>query len=108
MVLIRQVVRCVSKWTGAPTIPRDIYGSPVDVTKPHQASKLTHLSNAEEWVHKIPPIVVDDDVVRCSGVQTMGMGHPVVYIQLNKKDPSKPEMCKWCSLRYVKNPALAH
>ena len=101
-----RLARSVSKWIGVPTIPKDIYGNPVDVTKPHQASKLTHLTNAEEWVHKVPPIVVNDDVVRCAGVQALGLGHPIVYLQLNKKDPTKPEVCKWCGLRYVRNPDL--
>jgi len=108
MGIVRQLFRSVSKWTGAPTINKDIYGEIVDVTQPYQASKLTHLSDAEELLHRIPTIIVDDDVVRCSGLKTMGLGHPVVYLQLNKKDPSKPEKCKWCGLYYKKNPALNH
>lgn len=40
------------------------------------------------------PIIVDDDVVRCRGVKTQGLGHPLVYIQLNKRITNEPEICK--------------
>lgn len=105
IMFFRLLARCVSS---IPKIPRDIYGNPVDITKPHQLSKLTHLSDAEEWVHKIPPIIVNDDVVRCGGVKATGLGHPIVYLQLKKRNPNEPETCKWCGLRYVRNPHLNH
>lgn len=105
--MIRRVFRLISS-TGITTLPKDVYGLDVDVNKPHQASKLTHQSNAEELVHRVAPIVVDDDVVRCFGVNAVGIGHPVEYIQLNKKDPHKPAVCKWCGLRFIRNPALGH
>jgi NADH dehydrogenase (ubiquinone) Fe-S protein 6 len=101
-------IRLLRPFSSVPKISRDIYGNVVDITKPHQQSKLTHLSDAEEWVHKIPPIIVDDDIVRCGGVKTVGLGHPVVYLQLNKRDPTEPEVCKWCGLRYLRNPHLNH
>lgn len=66
------------------------------------------MSNAEELVHRVAPVIVDDDVVRCHGVKSIGLGHPVVYIQLNKVDPTEPSACKWCGLQYVRNPHLNH
>jgi NADH dehydrogenase (ubiquinone) Fe-S protein 6 len=105
IMLLRLIARASSCM---PKIPRDIYGNTVDVTKPHQKSKLTHMTDAEEWVHKIPPIIVNDDVVRCGGVKATGLGHPIVYLQLNKRDPTEPETCKWCGLRYLRNPHLNH
>ncbi|CAG9328961.1 unnamed protein product [Blepharisma stoltei] len=107
MVFLR-LVRRFANVMHIPKIPKDIYGAPVDPNLPHQSSKLTHLSNGEEWVHKIPPIIVDDDVVRCGGVKTVGLGHPVVYIKLDKRKQGQVEKCKWCGLRYQKNPALIH
>src|SRR4051812_25696851 len=110
MVFFRQILRSITKKTpGLPIITKEyMTGFPVDATKPHQASKLTHLTNAEEWVHKIAPIIVDDDVVRCGGVKARGLGHPVVYIKLDKRKQGTPEPCKWCGLRYQKNPNLIH
>mmetsp|Transcript_33890 Transcript_33890/g.59074 ORF Transcript_33890/g.59074 Transcript_33890/m.59074 type:complete len:108 (-) Transcript_33890:480-803(-) len=106
-MLARRLLRLISS-TGVPTLPKDVYGVQVDVSKPHQASKLTHQSNAEELVHRVAPIVVDDDVVRCFGTSAVGIGHPVEYIQLNTTEPHKPAVCKWCSLRFIRNPALGH
>lgn len=108
MVLFRTLIRAISKTTGVPTLAKDIYKNPVDPSQPHQASKLTHLTDAEEWLHKIAPIIVDDDIVRCAGVKAKGLGHPIVYIKLDKKTQGEPEKCKWCGLRYQKNPALIH
>lgn len=107
MALRRAFTRVLSH-TGVPIMPKDPHGLPVDVSQPHQSSKLSHLSDAEERLFKVPPIVVDDDVVRCGGVRSTGLGHPIVYIQLNTRDPTKPAMCKWCGLRYVRNPELNH
>jgi uncharacterized Zn-finger protein len=106
-MLVRRALRLLS-YSRIPALPRDVNGLEVDITKPHQASKLTHQSNAEELVHRVAPIVVDDDVVRCFGTNAVGLGHPVEYIQLNKVDPHKPAVCKWCGLRFIRNPALGH
>jgi uncharacterized Zn-finger protein len=66
------------------------------------------MSNAEELVNSVPVIEVFDDVVRCMGGASPGMGHPTVYIQLNTRDPTSPVRCKWCGLRYVRAAALNH
>ena len=61
----------------------------------HQASKLTHKSNAQELINALPIIEVEGDTARCTGVNEFGYGHPVEYICLNTKDPSEPNVCKW-------------
>ena len=91
-----------------PAINTDVYGQEVDPNLPHQQSKLTHLTNAEELLHKVPVIEVADDVVRCMGGTAPGMGHPTVYITLNTKDPSKPSRCKWCGTLYIRKAELNH
>ena len=42
--------------------------------------------------------------MRCTGVQELGLGHPVQYIQLDKRNMYTPVTCKWCGLRYVLAP----
>ncbi|CAG9336133.1 unnamed protein product [Blepharisma stoltei] len=105
MKFFTKYLQQISKF-GEPSFMKDIDGNPVDITQPHQASKLTHLTNGEEWIWKMSPILVDDDIVRCTGVKTIGLGHPMVYILLNKVEQNEPEVCKWCGLRYRKNPLL--
>lgn len=104
----RVLTRAFVSNTGVLAIPRDVHGLEVDISLPHQSSKLTHLSNAEELVHKVPVITVDDDVVRCTGVAGTGLGHPVEYIQLKLRNPHHHATCKWCGLRYQRNPKLGH
>ncbi|CAI2383409.1 unnamed protein product [Moneuplotes crassus] len=67
-----------------------------------QESKFTHKSNAQELIAQIPVIEVDGDTARCTGVSELGYGHPVEYISLNTRDPSVPNVCKYCGLRFVK------
>ena len=67
-----------------------------------QESKFTHKSNAEELIASIPVIEVEGDIVRCTGVNEFGYGHPVEYIALNTRNRSKPNVCKWWGLRFVK------
>lgn len=62
----------------------------------------THLTNAEELINAMPIVEVDGDTARCSGVNEMGLGHPVQYIQINKRVPNSPTTCKWCGLRFRK------
>lgn len=69
---------------------------------PYEESRVTHGTNAEELIYKVPPIEVDDDVAMCAGVNEFYYGHPVEYIQLNTRNPEKPNICKYCGLRYVK------
>ena len=39
-------------------------------------------------------------VVRCTGVQGLGLGHPVQFIQVDKRHKYTPTTCKWCGLRF--------
>ncbi len=68
----------------------------------YDKSRLTHKTNAEELIKKVPVIEVDDDVVLCYGVGDLAWGHPIEYITLNTRNPKKPNVCKYCGLRYVK------
>lgn len=52
-----------------------------------QHSRITHKSNAEELIAKIPVIESDLNTVRCKGVNELGLGHPVEYIQVMGKFP---------------------
>ena len=70
----------VQSITGLPQIPVDTEGYEVDLNQPHQSSKLTHLSNAEEMIWKVPVVEVSDNIVRCTGTSKYGYGHPIVYI----------------------------
>lgn len=67
-----------------------------------EESRITHGTNAEELISKVPPIEVDDDVALCYGVGEMCWGHPIQFIALNTRDPTKPNHCKYCGLRYIK------
>ena len=69
---------------------------------PYEKSKLTHGTNAEELIHKIPVIEVDDDTALCTGVGEMHWGHPIQFIALNTRNPKEPNTCKYCGLQYVK------
>ena len=45
-----------------------------------QVSMKTHKTNAEELVNSLPVVDVDGDTARCTGVNELGLGHPVQYI----------------------------
>ena len=60
----------------------------------------THGSNAEELVNSMPIVMVKGNTARCMGVNGLGLGHPVSYIQLNKRHVYSPTTCKWCGLRF--------
>ena len=65
-------------------------------------SAATHLTNAEELINELPIVEVSGNVTRCLGVQELGLGHPVQYIQLDKRHKHSPTTCKWCGLRFKK------
>ena len=50
----------------------------------------------------MPVIEVDMNIVRCKGVNELGLGHPVEYINVMGKHYHDPQVCKWCGLRYIK------
>ena len=45
-----------------------------------QISAKTHKTNAEELINALPIVEVDGDTARCTGVNQLGLGHPVQYI----------------------------
>ena len=61
----------------------------------------THKSNAEELINALPIVEVRANTARCSGVNELGLGHPVQYIQLDRRNRHTPAVCKWCGLRFV-------
>ncbi|CDW74578.1 UNKNOWN [Stylonychia lemnae] len=73
-----------------------------------QLSIPTHQSNAEELINAFPIVEVQGETARCSGVNELGLGHPVQYIQLNKRTPHSPTTCKWCGLRFRKSDSHDH
>jgi len=73
-----------------------------------QVSVKSHKTNAEELVNDLPIVEVDGDTARCTGVNELGLGHPVQYIQLNRKQEGTPATCKWCGLRFKKNEHSHH
>ncbi|CAD8057718.1 unnamed protein product [Paramecium primaurelia] len=74
----------------------------LDYDETHKKSLQTHKSRAEEFIHKIPIIEVDSDVVRCLGGTHINAGHPQVYIKLDTRTEGTPQTCKYCGLQYVK------
>ena len=59
------------------------------------------MTNAEELVNDLPVVEVQSGgTVRCTGVNELGLGHPVQYIQIDKRHKHTPTTCKWCGLRF--------
>ncbi len=58
-----------------------------------------HQSNAEELVAKVPVIEVAARVALCDGGGG-AMGHPIEYVQLDRKDGRSVGTCGYCGLRY--------
>ena len=73
-----------------------------------QMSVKSHKSNAEELINALPVVEVDGDTARCTGVHELGLGHPVQYIQLNRRYEHTPATCKWCGLRFKKREGGHH
>jgi NADH dehydrogenase (ubiquinone) Fe-S protein 6 len=61
-----------------------------------------HRSNAEALVNKVPVILVQGSTAICEGGGG-ALGHPVEYIQLETRRGT-PSTCKYCGLRYAKDP----
>ena len=64
-------------------LPKYQWNEEVVVPEDTQTSKFTHKSNAQELITTIPPIEVEGHTARCTGVNELGYGHPVEYIELN-------------------------
>jgi len=74
----------------------------------YQISVKTHKTNAEELINTLPIVEVEGDTARCTGVNQLGLGHPVQYIQLNRRNEHTPATCKWCGLRFKKTADSHH
>ena len=68
----------------------------------YQVSKVSHKTNAEEFVNSLPIVEVSGNTARCLGVNELGLGHPVQYIQIDRRHEHTPAVCKWCGLRFRK------
>eukprot|EP00744_Colponema_vietnamica_P005306 GILI01007783.1.p1 GENE.GILI01007783.1~~GILI01007783.1.p1 ORF type:complete len:133 (-),score=31.65 GILI01007783.1:95-445(-) len=82
--------------------------SPIDCdSSDPNRSKKTHGSNAEELIWKVPVVEVEGLVAVCDGGGGK-LGHPVEYIQLNKRNLNEPEICKYCGLRFIQKSGGHH
>mmetsp|Transcript_137299 Transcript_137299/g.194268 ORF Transcript_137299/g.194268 Transcript_137299/m.194268 type:complete len:149 (+) Transcript_137299:50-496(+) len=73
---------------------------PYDQT--HEDSLKTHKSMSEKWIHEVPVIYMNSNVVRCTGGSKIEAGHPQVYLQLDTRNPGKVVTCPYCGLRYAR------
>ena len=75
-------------------------GNPVEYMNPHR-------SDAEALIAQVPVIKVKGNVATCNGGGG-ALGHPIEYITLNTVDPTIPTDCKYCGLRFVRDPDFNH
>eukprot|EP00128_Syssomonas_multiformis_P005639 Colp12_sorted_trinity150504_noHs@12908 len=54
---------------------------------------------AQEILAQIPPKEVTSRVVACDGGPNQALGHPKIFINLDKPGP---RACNYCGLRYVR------
>ena len=66
----------------------------------YQISMKTHKTNAEELINALPVVEVDGDTARCTGVNELRLGHPVQYIQINRRQEQSLAACKLCGLPF--------
>ncbi|XP_076825159.1 NADH dehydrogenase [ubiquinone] iron-sulfur protein 6, mitochondrial-like [Clavelina lepadiformis] len=68
----------------------------------YQRTKLVNRNWAVKMINEIPPIEVEGRKAVCDGRDgpdgSPALGHPRVYINLDK---GEPESCMYCGLRYV-------
>lgn len=64
----------------------------------------TRMPTPMEYIAMVPPIEVDAATAMCDGGGGQ-MGHPVIYLQLNRIDPHEPATCKYCGLRFIQKHA---
>eukprot|EP01128_Nolandella_sp_AFSM9_P006050 TRINITY_DN3044_c0_g1_i1.p1 TRINITY_DN3044_c0_g1~~TRINITY_DN3044_c0_g1_i1.p1 ORF type:complete len:138 (+),score=30.84 TRINITY_DN3044_c0_g1_i1:37-450(+) len=68
------------------------------------ASRHDHpIRPASKYAEKVPIKVVDERVAMCDGNLGQGgsLGHPRVYINLDKTNPEQPAFCEYCSQPFV-------
>ena len=75
-------------------------GNPVEYMNPHR-------SDAEALIAAVPVIKGKGNVATCNGGGG-ALGHPIEYITLNTVDPTIPTDCKYCGLRFVRDPDFHH
>ena len=63
-----------------------------------------HRSDAAARSAAVPPIEVSAHVAMCDGGGGAG-GHPIEFLQLDRRAGAEPSLCRYCGLRYV---AAAH
>ncbi|THD19149.1 NADH dehydrogenase iron-sulfur protein 6 mitochondrial [Fasciola hepatica] len=61
-----------------------------------QSNKLVNPNFAEKLIAEVPPIPCKEHIVSCDGGES-ALGHPKVYINLDKPGP---HTCGYCGLRY--------
>lgn len=73
------------------------YDDPVGMTDAPWTPKSFVGKTPQELVEEVPPIPVNGARVACDGGPNPAMGHPVVYLNLDK---GIPKACSYCGLRY--------
>mmetsp|Transcript_18708 Transcript_18708/g.20339 ORF Transcript_18708/g.20339 Transcript_18708/m.20339 type:complete len:108 (+) Transcript_18708:70-393(+) len=99
----RQIASTILKAPLKNRLPMCVVVRDISVGKPQYKHGI-HRSNAEELVNKVPVIEVEGYTAVCDG-GSGALGHPLEYIQLHTVS-DKPQVCKYCGLRYIsKGPA---
>lgn len=75
-------------------------GNPVEYMNPHR-------SDAEVLIAQVPVIKVKGNIATCNGGGG-ALGHPIEYITLNVADTTIQAECKYCGLRFVRDPDFHH
>merc|ERR1711915_126651 len=103
--LLSQSTRSISKSAVAANLNnKDTHTAPAWAEEDHRQSRFTLAPKQtnERWaidhVAQIPPKPVKTRVVACSGGPG-ALGHPRVYINLDKPGPHE---CIYCQLRFIK------
>ena len=68
-------------------------------------SKQTNSRWAIDLIAQVPPKMVSSKVVACEGDKNPALGHPKVFINLDKHEPVA---CIYCGLRYQLEEGHAH
>lgn len=104
------------------TAPDLVLPSDIPIAIAQNSNK--HKSVSEDLISNVSVIEVDGNMAVCTGGTCLdrrsfatatshrllvrrhpgggAMGHPIEYIQLNTTDPSIPQVCKYCGLKYVR------
>lgn len=84
-----------------PPYSRQLIPSVVCVFVARRPQKVPrHRSDAQERIAALPPVEVKGTVAMCDGGGG-ATGHPIEWIQLDKREGRQPETCKYCGVRYI-------